>query len=122
VVRDQFYHRAQDLQVAVATKRHKKHKKEFIPARGQIPFCAFVPFCGPDLVRREWRRLQSKCLRILTNDCGGEKSGDVERVFGRKGLVHFAAIGSQRTDAASSVLLVEEDFQRAGGLASASIV
>ena len=66
--------------------------------------------------------LQSKRLGIFADDGGGEEKWHVKHTLGSECLVEFAAVSGQRADAASFVLIVEQNLQVAGDSLSASIV
>ena len=65
---------------------------------------------------RERLHLQSKHLRIFTDDGRGEEARHVINVLGSKRLVQFAAVSRQRADAALFVLIVEQNRQVTLGL------
>src|SRR2546428_5726735 len=74
------------------------------------------------IIRREWLHLQSERLRVLAHDRSGKKAGDVKDVLVAKLLVQFAAVGGQSADTALLVLIVNQEFQIAHRLLSATIV
>src|SRR6266545_3168646 len=74
------------------------------------------------LVRRQRLHLQAKRLRVLPDDGGGKKARHVEHVFVAKGLVQFAAIGGESTDATPLVLIVDKKFQVPRGFLFASVI
>ena len=74
------------------------------------------------LMGRERLHLQTKRLRIFSDDGRGEEVRHVKNVLGSERLVQFAAVSCQRADAALFILIVEQNRHVTRGLLRASIV